>query len=73
MAEFRTLLAEFADQQDDKGRARVVRSGNRYSREVLMGVGSVTAKVAKVRSLSGGLVNFQSASVVRRRMVRMSI
>ena len=62
-AEVAELLSRFSPQQDDRGRAAVVRNGYHPEREIQTGVGPVTVKVPKVRSRSGTPVSFRSALV----------
>jgi len=57
------LLATYADQQDEQGRAVVVRNGHHPEREIQTGIGSVTVQVPKVRSRQGEPVTFRSALV----------
>ncbi|MHB1391260.1 MAG: IS256 family transposase [Thermoleophilia bacterium] len=60
-AELAVLLAAYADQTDDKGRAAVVRNGHLPEREILTGISPVVAKVPKVRSRTDEPVVFHSA------------
>lgn len=62
-AEVDELLAGFAGELTDQGRARVVRNGYQPEREILTGVGPVTVKVPKVRAREGSAVSFQSVVV----------
>ena len=62
-AEVAELLATYADQQDEQGHARVVRSGHHPTREIPTGSGPVTVQVPKVRSREGEPVTFRSALV----------
>ena len=62
-AEVKALLERFKDDQDEHGRARVVRNGHHPEREIQTGIGPVTVKVPKVRSRSGEPVAFRSALV----------
>jgi transposase-like protein len=62
-AEVADLLAAYADQRDDQGHARVVRSGHHPTREIQTGLGPVRVQVPKVRSRQGKPVTFHSALV----------
>jgi len=62
-AEVAELLATYADQQDEQGRAVVVRNGHHPEREIQTGIGPVTVQVPKVRSRQGEPVTFRSALV----------
>ena len=62
-AEVAELLATYADQQDAKGCAVVVRNGHHPEREIQTGIGPVTVRVPKVRSRQGKPVTFRSALV----------
>jgi len=62
-AEVAELLAAYADQRDDQGRAVVVRNGHQPKREIQTGIGPVTVHVPKVRSRQGDPVAFRSALV----------
>ena len=55
------LLATYADQRDEQGHARVVRSGHHPKREIQTGIGPVTVEVPKVRSRQGDPMTFRSA------------
>ena len=57
------LLATYADQRDEQGHARVVRSGHHPKREIQAGIGPVTVQVPKVRSRQGDPMTFRSALV----------
>lgn len=57
------LLATYADQRDEQGHARVVRSGHQPARDIQTGIGPVTVRVPKVRSRQGAPVTFHSALV----------
>ena len=57
------LLATYADQRDEQGHARVVRSGHHPTRALQTGIGPVTVQVPKVRSRQGEPVRFHSALV----------
>lgn len=57
------LLVTYADQQDEQGRAVVVRNGHQPEREIQTGIGPVTVQVPKVRSRQGEPVTFRSALV----------
>ena len=48
------MLTTYADQQDDRGCAVVVRNGHHPEREIQTGIGPVTVRVPKVRSRQGG-------------------
>ena len=61
--EMAELLATYADQQDEQGRAVVVRNGHHPEREIQTGIGPVTVQVPKVRSRQGEPVTFRSALV----------
>ena len=62
-AEVTALLATYAGQQDDQGRAIVVRNGHQPEREIQTGIGPVTVQVPKVRSRQGEPITFRSALV----------
>ena len=62
-AERAELLAQYADQQDEQGRAMVVGSGHHPEREIQTGLGPVSVQVPKVRSRQGPPVTFRSALV----------
>ena len=62
-AERAELLAQYADQQDEQGRAMVVGSGHHPEREIQTGLGPVSVQVPKVRSRQGPPVTFHSALV----------
>jgi len=62
-AERAELLAQYADQQDEQGRALVVGSGHHPEREIQTGLGPVSVQVPKVRSRQGAAVTFHSALV----------
>ncbi len=62
-AEVAELLATYADQQDELGRAVVVRNGHHPARDIQTGIGPVTVRVPKVRSRRGEAVTFRSALV----------
>lgn len=62
-AEVAELVAAYADQRDDQGRAMVVRNGHQPEREIQTGIGPVTVHVPKVRSRQGDPVTFRSALV----------
>ena len=62
-AEVAELMALSGDQQDEAGRAIVVRSGYHSAREIQTGSGPVTVQVPKVRSRKGEPVTFRSALV----------
>jgi transposase-like protein len=53
-AEFATLLAAFAEDRLEDGRARLVRHGHLPEREILTGVGPVAVKVPRVRDRGAG-------------------
>ncbi|MEZ7137826.1 IS256 family transposase [Komagataeibacter sp. SM21] len=53
-AELATLLAAFAEDRLDDGRARLVRHGHLPEREILTGIGPVTVKVPRVRDRKPG-------------------
>ena len=57
------LLATYADQGDEQGHPRVVRSGHHPTRALQTGIGPVTVQVPKVRSRQGEPVRFHSALV----------
>lgn len=57
------LVAAYADQRNDQGRAVVVRNGHQPEREIQTGIGPVTVHVPKVRSRRGEPVSFRSALV----------
>lgn len=62
-AEVTDLLATYADQRNEQGRARVVLSGHHPKRDIQTGIGPVTVQVPKVRSRQGKPVTFHSALV----------
>lgn len=62
-AERAELLAQYADQQDEQGRAMVVGSGYHPEREIQTGLGPVSVQVPKVRSRQGPPITFHSALV----------
>lgn len=62
-AERAELLAQYADQQDEQGRAIVVGSGHHPEREIQTGLGPVSVQVPKVRSRQGPPITFHSALV----------
>ena len=62
-AERAELLAQYADQQDEQGRALVVGSGHHPEREIQTGLGPVSVQVPKVRSHQGPPVTFHSTLV----------
>lgn len=62
-AEVNELVAAYAEQRDETGRARVVRSGHHPAREIQTGIGPVPVQVPKVRSRQGEPVTFHSALV----------
>ena len=62
-AERAELLAQYADHQDEQGRALVVGSGHHPEREIQTGLGPVPVQVPKVRSRQGPPVTFHSALV----------
>lgn len=62
-AEVAELVATYTDQQDEQGRAVVVRNGHQPKREIQTGIGPVTVEVPKVRSRRGKPVSFRSALV----------
>ena len=53
-AELATLLAAFAEERLDDGRARLVRHGHLPEREILTGIGPVAVKVPRVRDRKPG-------------------
>ncbi|NIN96581.1 MAG: IS256 family transposase [Anaerolineae bacterium] len=57
------VLARYADERDEAGRAVVVRSGYHPERELQTGIGPVPVQVPKVRSRQGSPVTFHSALV----------
>lgn len=62
-AERAELLAQYADQRDERGRALVVGSGHHPEREIQTNLGPVAVQVPKVRSRQGPSVTFHSALV----------
>ena len=62
-AERAELLAQYADQQAEQGRALVVGSGHHPEREIQTGLGPVSVQVPKVRSHQGPPVTFHSTLV----------
>jgi transposase-like protein len=62
-AELTEMLAQFAGQKDEQGRAAVVRNGYLPEREVLTGIGPVKVKVPKVRSRTEESAVFRSSLV----------
>jgi len=61
--ELAVLLESYAGKTDQRGRSAVVRNGYHPEREILTGIGPVTAKVPKVRSRTGEPVVFHSSLV----------
>ena len=63
-AELATLLAAFAEERLDDGRARLVRHGHLPEREILTGIGPVAVKVPRVRDRKPGAerISFTPAS-----------
>ena len=59
-AEVTEFLAAHRDQQDEVGRARVVRNGYLPERTIQTGIGSIAVKVPRVRD-RGGKLRFSSA------------
>ncbi len=53
-AELATLLAAFAEERLDDGRARLIRHGHFPEREILTGIGPVAVKVPRVRDRKPG-------------------
>jgi transposase-like protein len=53
-AELATLLAAFAEERLDDGRARLVRHGHLPEREILTGIGPVAVRVPRVRDRKPG-------------------
>ncbi len=62
-AERAELLAQYADQQDEQGRAIVVGNGHQPERDIQTGLGPVAVQVPKVRSRQGAPISFHSALV----------
>lgn len=62
-AELAELLAQYAQQTDEQGRAAVVRNGYLPERHVVTGLGPVAVRVPKVRSRTGEPVTFRSRVV----------
>jgi transposase-like protein len=62
-AELAELLAQYAHQTDEGGRAAVVRNGYLPERHVVTGLGPVAVRVPKVRSRTGEPVTFHSQVV----------
>ena len=62
-AELQELLSQYSDQHTDDGNAVVVRNGHLPARELQTGLGPVTVKIPKVRSITGEPVTFRSALV----------
>lgn len=62
-AEVAELVAMYAKERDEQGRALVVRSGHHPKRAIQTGLGPVTVQVPKVRSRQGEPVTFRSALV----------
>ena len=52
-AEEAKLMAMYVDQQDETGRAIVVRSGHHPARDIQAGIGTVAVQDPKVRSRRG--------------------
>lgn len=59
-AEIETLLAQYANHQDDQDRQAVVRNGYLPEREVQTGIGAVAVKVPRVRDHSQRGIRFHS-------------
>ena len=59
-AEVNELMAQYDGQHTESGHRAVVRSGYQRQRQIQTGIGSVTAKIPKVRSTSGAPVTFRS-------------
>lgn len=57
------LLATYAEQRDEQGRALIVRNGHHPARAIQTGIGPVTVQIPKVRSRRGELATFQLALV----------
>ena len=53
-AELATLMAAFAEEKLEDGRARLVRHGSLPEREILTGIGPVAVKVPRVRDRKPG-------------------
>ena len=62
-AEVEEVLARFSDRRTESGAAGVVRSGYQPEREIQTGIGAVSVKVPKIRSVTGEPVSFRSALV----------
>ena len=61
--ELQELLNEYSDRRTEDGHAIVVRNGHLPERELQTGLGPVTVKIPKVRSITGEPVTFRSALV----------
>ncbi len=62
-AELQELLHQHSGQRTEGGKAVVVRNGHLPERELQTGLGPVTVKIPKVRSMTGEPVTFRSALV----------
>ena len=62
-AELQELLHQHSGQRTEGGNAVVVRNGHLPERELQTGLGPVTVKIPKVRSMTGEPVTFRSALV----------
>ena len=62
-AELQELLAGYADQRTEDGKAAVVRNGYLPTRNIQTGIGPVSVRIPKVRSKTGKPVTFRSALV----------
>ena len=62
-AELAGYLAQFADLRTEAGHAAVVRNGHHPARPLQTGIGPVSVRIPKVRSMDGTPVTFRSALV----------
>ena len=71
-AELATLLAAFAEERLDDGRARLVRHGHLPEREILTGIGPVAVKVPRVRDRKPGAERISFTPSILPRYLRNS-
>ena len=62
-AELEELLGQYSDRRTGDGHAGVVRNGHLPERDLQTGLGPVTVRIPKVRSITGEPVTFRSALV----------
>ena len=63
-AELAGYLAQFSDWRTEAGHAAVVRNGHHPARPFQTGIGPVSVRIPKVRSMDGTPVTFRSALVI---------